>query len=129
MIKFRQLFFCCLLLLASNFPRSAIPAEDDVELNRGLNSVQARREALSNLKAERTRAAAAVDNVSFVKASNRIVDLQLKFFDLDAALADTTESLKVARELAANNSPLLADTLTLTARVYIHRTESETALP
>lgn len=129
MHKACRLFFCCLLLLA-NFSRSAIPAESKDEPIESFTTVATRRQKLTELIAEREQAKVVGDQVTVIKLSNRIVELYLKLYEFDSALTQSQESLSTARSVAGSgDARLLVDTLILSARVYINRTQSSNALP
>lgn len=122
-------FFCCLLLLA-NFSRSAIPVKSKDEPIESLNTVATRQQRLTELIAEREQAKGAGDQATVIKLSNEIVELYLKLFEFDSALTQSQGSLATARSVAGSgDARLLVDTLILSARVYINRTQSLNAMP
>src|SRR6185503_19609119 len=119
MRKACQSFFCSLLLLA-NFSRSAIPAESKDESIESFTTVATRRQKLTELIAEREQAQVAGDQVTVIKLTNRMVELYLKLFEFDSALAQSQESVATARSVAgSSDARLLVDALILSARVYI----------
>lgn len=129
MKKIPPIVFCCLLILISDFSRSAVPAQVQDDSIEGLFTVQSRRDALAQAIAEREQLRDAGNPVSLVKVSNRIAELQLKLCDLDAALEAVTESLRTARHFAGTtDATLLVDTLILSGRSHIRRAENQTAL-
>jgi CHAT domain-containing protein len=125
MSKSRCLF--CLVLLACVF--AATPAQPE-DWARDLTSVQSRQQALSQLIAERTRLQAAGDQLALVKTINRIVELHLMLYDLDAALVAASEARELAKQFHGSEAEtVLVDTLTLCGRVHVSRDENRLALP
>lgn len=125
--EYPRLFFRCLILLACTF--AVTPAQDQDEIARSLPTIQSRRQALSDLIAERTRLESAGDQVDLVKVINRIGEIQLKLYDLDAALAAANDARKLAKQFrGTDNEKLLVDALTLTGRVHLRRDENDLAL-
>jgi len=114
----------CLLLLTIPFCWATLaqPIES-------LVTVQSRRDALSRLLAQKEQFAGAADQISLVKVNNQIVEVQLKLAEPDSALAVANESLKTARQFAGTeNASLLVDTLVVSGRTYIRRSEYEEAM-
>jgi len=121
------LIFCCLLFI-DNFSHSAISVRAQEEQVESYVTVQSRRDALSRLTAEQAPLLEAGDRVALVKVSNQIAELQVKLFELDAALAAATDSLTVARQLAGTpDANLLVDTLILAGRIHRLRNENQNA--
>lgn len=126
MIKARYLFVGCVLILGC-FSRWSVPAQGSDELARNFITVQARREKLAQLLAQREQSQAQDDRIAVVQLSNQLVKIHLKLCEFDPALTESQRSLEIARSLSGEGN-LLVDTLTLAARVHIDRTESPTAL-
>src|SRR3954468_2767300 len=127
MMKKRPLFFCCLLLLLVNFSRTAIPVQSqDAPPS---TTLQSRRQELADRIAERERLLTTGDALALVQVRNRITELQLQLFDLDAALVESQASLDLARQFAGtSNATLLADTLNLAADARIHHAGNDAAI-
>jgi CHAT domain-containing protein len=121
-----RLFFCGVVILGS-FSDLSVLVEGSDELTRSFTTVKARRDKLAQLFTERERSQADEDRSTVVQLSNQIAELYLKLCELDSALLEARESLKIARNIG--DGRLLVDTLTLTAGVHINRTESSQALP
>ena len=127
-MKHFSLIIGCLLLLMTP-SRSAVSAQVLTKPVESLVTIQSRREALSQLTAERERLLTSGDQVSLIKVSNQVVELHLRLFELDAAVAAANASLKIARQFAGTpEATLLADTLILSGRSYIRRNENPNAL-
>src|SRR5690349_10115995 len=122
-----RLLLSCLLLLILNFSRTAIPVQSqDAPPS---STLQARRQELADRIAERDQLLTAGDPVALVQVRNRIAELELQLFDLDAALAESQASLDLARQFAGtSNATLLVDTLDLAADVHIHHFDNDAAL-
>src|SRR5215211_2442877 len=117
----------CFVLLVCLF--DATPAQTG-DWARNLTSVQGRKQALSQLIAERARLQAAGDDVALVKTINRIVELQLMLYDFDAALAAANDALELAQQFRGSEGQIvLVDTLTFCGHVHIRREEIRSALP
>lgn len=129
MTKVVRLIVCCLLILSQNGPRSAAAGLGLDQPVESFVTVQSRIDALAVLIAEREQLLGSEDQVSRVKVSSRIAELNLKLNELQIALDNATESLELARQVSGSgNAALLVETLILLGRVHIHRSENETAL-
>ena len=128
MKKACHLFFCCLVILGG-FSDLPVPAQGSDQLAKSFTTVKERREQLAQLLTERERSQSQDDRIAVVQLSNQIVKLYLKLCEFDAALAESQKAQEIARSISSDgNGNLLVDTLTLSARVHIDRTESPTAL-
>lgn len=126
-MKKSRCLFLCFVVLGCVF--AATPAQPE-DWARDLTSVPSRKQALSQLMEERVQLQAAGDNVALVKTINRIVELHLMLFDLDAALAAANNARDLADKFRGSEAEtLLVDTLTICGRVYIRRDENRLALP
>ena len=122
----RRLFLCCLLLLILNFSRTAIPVQSQ---DAPSSTLQSRRQELADRIAERDGLLTSGDALALVQVRNRITELQLQLFDLEAALAESQASLDLARQFAGTaNAIVLADTLNLAADARIRHGDNEAAL-
>src|SRR5215470_4224778 len=127
MKKVGQFFFCCVVILG-NFSGLSVPVQGSDESAKSLTTVKARQEKLAQLLTEREQAQAKDDRIAVVQLSNQIAELYLKLCEFDSALTESKGSLEVARSIAAGDRKLLIDTLILTARVHISRTENPSAV-
>lgn len=126
MSKSRCLFLC-FIVLGCIF--AATPAQPE-DWARDLTSIELRQQALYQLMDERVRLQTAGDNVALVKTMNRIVEVHLMLFDLDAALATANNARELAEKFRASEAgTVLVDTLTLCGRVHIRRDENRLAVP
>jgi CHAT domain-containing protein len=89
-------------------------------------SVAARKRALEALTSVADSKRGAGDGVALVRVLNRIGEIQRKLNNPDAALATTREALSLARQ--SGDTPLLADTLTLSAIAHRSREDNDTAM-
>jgi hypothetical protein len=117
------LILCCLLFIGDHSPTSILVLAQD-DLTTSYLTVQSRRDALANLTAERLRLVESGDQIALIRVSNQIAELHIRLFEFDAALSSVTGSLSVARQLAARDRALLADTLVLAGHTYIRRNQN-----
>ncbi len=128
MRKPRRLFFRCLLVLACTL--AATPAQAQADVGGSLPTLASRQQALAQLLTERVQLETDGEKVALVKAINRIGELQLKLYDLDAALAAANDARQLAQQFSGpENATVLVDTLAFCARVHIRRDENRLALP
>ena len=126
MKPFSLIIGCLLLLIGFRSATSAQALSEPIE---SLVTVQSRREALSRLLIQREQLESSADQPSLVRVSNQIVELHLKLSELDSAFAVANESLKIARRFAGTeNANLLVDTLIVSGRTYIKRTDYVNAM-
>ncbi len=126
-MKKRPLFFCCLLLLILNFSRTAIPVQSQDAPP--ATTLQSRKQELADRIAEREQLLITGDALALVQVRNRITELELQLFDLDAALVESQASLDLARQFAGtSNATVLADTLNLAADAHIHHADNDAAI-
>src|SRR6185369_5306290 len=110
-----------------NFSRTAIPVQSqDAPPS---TTLQSRRQELADRIAERDQLLTTGDALALVQVRNRITELQLQLFDLDAALVESQASLDLARQFAeTSNATLLADTLNLAADARIRHADNDAAI-
>jgi CHAT domain-containing protein/predicted negative regulator of RcsB-dependent stress response len=127
MKKTCQFLFCCLVVFGGIFDLS-VKAHGSDDLTT-ISTVNARRDKLSQLLTERNQSQAQGDRRAVVQLTNQISELYLKLCELNAALRESQESLRIARSMGSGDEGrLLVDTLSLAARVHINRTENPSAL-
>ena len=92
----------------------------------GLSSIEARRQALATLIADRDRLRKTNDRVALVRTVIQIGELHLKLNDLDASLADAREAQAAVRQ--SRDETLIIEALVFAARVHRSRHSSQAAL-
>ena len=95
----------------------------EVEL---LTSVEARRQAVTDLTAEAARLREVGDPNTLARTLDRLAEINLKLSDSESALSAAQEALSVSRQ--SGDAALLADALTVSAIIHRYRKDNKTAL-
>jgi CHAT domain-containing protein len=128
-MKMARRLSCRLLFLLCTLPLTPVSAQDDDFLQR-LPTLESRKYALADLINQQTGLAETGAYPTLVRLLNRTGELQLRLFDLDAALASANESLAIAtRFRGTQDEALYVDSLILCARVHVRRDENKLAIP
>jgi len=106
-----------------------IPAQED-DLLQHLPTLESRKYALAELIKQRTGLAETGAYATLVRLLNHIAELQLRLFDVDAALATANESRAIATSFrGTQDETLYVDALVWCARIHIRLDENKSAFP
>ncbi len=129
MSKFRHPASRLFLLLACNLALASTLAQESLYPTATLTTVASRKQALSDLIAQRNAIDYPQNKIGFVRLTNSISDIYLLLRDFESALLEAKKSSRAARGIEGpEGGELLVDATILSGRAYIHLSDYHTSL-